>query len=188
MTGTESSHLVVLRGPSGAGKTSIAQAVRADRGRGLALVQQDLLRRTVLREHDLPGAANIGLIDLTARYALDHGFDVVVEGILDAGRYGPMLTGLIRAHRGTTTVVYLDVPLQETLRRHAGRPQAAEFTADHLRSWYRPGDRLGAPGEHVIDHTTTLPEATDRILGLTWGATAGPATPPACNGAQHATD
>jgi hypothetical protein len=38
-------------------------------GRGLALVGQDNLRRTVLRERDRPGAANIGLIELTARYA-----------------------------------------------------------------------------------------------------------------------
>ncbi|MFI6030845.1 AAA family ATPase [Amycolatopsis magusensis] len=169
MTGHDSSHLVVLRGPSGSGKTSLAQAMRTARGRGLALVQQDLLRRTVLRERDVPGGANIGLLDLTARYALDHGFDVVLEGILDASRYSLMLTDLVRAHRGTTTVVYLDVPLDETLRRHAGRPQANEFTVADMRSWYQPGDLLGLPGELTIDHTTSLPEATEQILTTTWG-------------------
>ncbi|MFH8774182.1 hypothetical protein [Streptomyces sp. NPDC017958] len=44
--------------------------------------------RVVLRERDRPGAANIGSIDPTVRYALDVGFHVVVEGILYAGHYG----------------------------------------------------------------------------------------------------
>ena len=42
----------------------------------------------MLREHDVPGGANVGLIDLTARHALSSGFHVVVEGILRADHYG----------------------------------------------------------------------------------------------------
>lgn len=53
-------------------------------GRNLAIVGQDNLRRIVLRERDRPGGADIGLIDLTTRYALNNGFHVVVEGILYA--------------------------------------------------------------------------------------------------------
>lgn len=49
-----------------------------------------------------PGGANIGLIDLTARYALDNGFHVVLEGILYADRYGTTLQDLVRAHQGVT--------------------------------------------------------------------------------------
>jgi len=36
---------------------------------------------------------NIGLIDQVTRYALDHGYHVVLDGILDAGHYEPMLAG-----------------------------------------------------------------------------------------------
>ncbi len=35
--------------------------------------------------------ANIGLIDLTARYALNCGFHVAIEGVLCADHYGEML-------------------------------------------------------------------------------------------------
>lgn len=55
------------------------------------MVGQDNLRRIVLRERDRPGAAKIGLIDTVARYALDPGCHVVVEGILYADHYGEML-------------------------------------------------------------------------------------------------
>ncbi|WP_258727222.1 AAA family ATPase [Cellulomonas sp. NS3] len=48
--------LVIIGGPSGAGKSTIARALRAEPGRGTALVEQDHVRRILLREWDTPGA------------------------------------------------------------------------------------------------------------------------------------
>jgi hypothetical protein len=67
----------------------------------------------VLREHDLPGAANIGLIDTAARFALDAGFHAVVEGILYAD------------HRRPTHHDYPAVPFE----RNATKPIASRFVA-----------------------------------------------------------
>jgi hypothetical protein len=41
---------------------------------------------------DHPGALSVGYIDLSARFALDHGLHVVIEGILHSETYGEMLT------------------------------------------------------------------------------------------------
>ncbi|MFF2642171.1 hypothetical protein ACFVUB_20290 [Streptomyces niveus] len=101
--------LIVLRGNSASGKSTVAAAIRERFGRGLALIGQDNLRRVVLHEHDRPGAPNIGLIDA--------GYHVVVEGILRADHYGAMLTRLHTDHRGPTHGYYLDIPHQETLAR-----------------------------------------------------------------------
>jgi adenylylsulfate kinase-like enzyme len=101
--GTEPAKLIVLRGNSASGKTSVATGIRDRYGRGIAIVSltdRDNLRRTVLRERDTPGGANIGLIDTVARYALTHGFHAIVEGILYSGHYADMITGLRDAHRG----------------------------------------------------------------------------------------
>ena len=46
-TGSGSTRLIVLRGNSGSGKSSVAAGVRARYGRGIALVGQDNLRRFV---------------------------------------------------------------------------------------------------------------------------------------------
>jgi predicted kinase len=70
--------------PPAAGKSTIAQLLRARLGRGVAWVEQDYLRRTVLREHDRPGLPNLGLIDVTTRYALDAGYHVIAEGTFGA--------------------------------------------------------------------------------------------------------
>ncbi|MEU3902057.1 kinase [Streptomyces sp. NPDC045251] len=143
--GTEGTRLVVPRGASASGKSSVAAGVRDRFGRGLALVGQDNLRRTVLRERGRPGAANIDLIELTARYALDAAHHAVVEVIPYADHYGDVSAHLRADHRGPTHGYYLDGPLDETVARHATKPIAGEVDEARLREWYRPRDRTGRP-------------------------------------------
>ncbi|MER6423820.1 kinase [Streptomyces sp. NPDC001137] len=164
MVGTENTRLVVLRGNSASGKSSVAAGLRDRFGRGLALVAQDNLRRIVLRERDRPGAANIGLIDLTARYALDAGYQVVVEGILYADHYGDMLAQLRADHRGPSHGFYLDVPFDETLARHATKPIADDVNVMQLRDWYRPRDLLPGGIETIVGVDSALHETIDRIM------------------------
>ncbi|MCG0286611.1 kinase [Streptomyces sp. PSAA01] len=172
--GSDTTRLIVLRGNSASGKSSVATGLRARYGRGLALVGQDNLRRVVLRERDTPDAANIGLIDTVARYALDHGFHVVVEGILYAAHYGPMLDALCRDHLGRTHGYYLDVPFAETLRRHATKPRADQYGEPELRGWYRPLDLLPGGGETVIPATSALAETVERVMrDAGWAAAPG---------------
>lgn len=164
MVGTPETRLVLLRGNSASGKSSIAAGIRERFGRGLALVGQDNLRRIVLRERDRPGGANIGLIDTVARYSLDAGYHVVLEGILYADHYGPMLRQLRADHRGPTHGYYLDIAFDETLRRHATKPQADELGETELRTWYRPRDLLPDGAESVIGADSSLAGTIDRIM------------------------
>ncbi|SIN36879.1 kinase [Micromonospora cremea] len=162
-TGTPESILVCVRGNSGSGKSSIARELRRRHGRGCALVEQDYLRRIVLRERDRPGGAAPALIEQTARFALDHGYHVVLEGIMFSRHYRRMLTSLRDGHRGRSLFCYLDVSLPETLRRHRTRPQATEFTAEDMSGWYAPHDTLGWPDELVIPETTGVEDAVTVI-------------------------
>jgi hypothetical protein len=142
----------------------VAAEVRARYGRGIALVGQDNLRREVLRERDVADGVNIGLIDTVARYALDHGYHVVVEGILNAARYGLMLDALGRDHAGPTKHYYFDVPFEETLLRHATKPQADEYGERELREWYRRLDLLPGGQETVIPASSSLKATVDQIM------------------------
>ena len=163
-TPSSPTRLIVLRGNSASGKSSVATGVRERYGRGFALVRQDVLRREVLRERDIPGGANIGLIDLTVRHALAHGFHTVLEGILYFPHYGEMLAGLLADFPGRTHCYYLDVPFEETLARHATKPIADDVTEHQLREWYQPLDLLPGGVETVIPATSSLAETVDRVL------------------------
>ncbi|MDH6111381.1 energy-coupling factor transporter ATP-binding protein EcfA2 [Kitasatospora sp. MAP12-15] len=170
-TGSDQTRLIVIRGNSGAGKSTVAAAIRGAYGRGIAIVGQDNLRRMVLRERDVPGGANIGLIDTVARYSLNVGYHVIVEGLLYADHYGPMLRALRDDHAGRSCFFYLDVPFEETVRRHSTRPQAAEFSPDDMAGWYRPGDLLGDVPEEVVGHGSALEATVRRVLAAAGLAT-----------------
>ncbi|MBG0818703.1 kinase [Planomonospora sp. ID82291] len=156
--------LVCLRTAEPGGKSSVARAVRQAYGRGLALVGQDVIRREVLRERDRPGGVNIGLIDTIVRYSLDHGYHVLLEGILYADRYGDMLQSLRDDHRGATYGYYFDVAFAETLRRHATKPQAADYGESELREWYRERDLLPGGWETIIGQDSSLEATVQRVL------------------------
>jgi len=140
----------VLRGPSCSGKTTTALAVRQAVGRGVAVVQQDVIRRELLRERDQPGALNIDLISLIVTRCLAADYDVILEGILDASRYGTALRAIITAHPGPAHVCYFALPLDETLRRHATKPNATGYGPRELAEWYVPDDLLSVPHEKII--------------------------------------
>jgi adenylylsulfate kinase-like enzyme len=157
--------LIVIRGNSASGKSAVAAAIRDRHAlRDLAIVSQDLLRRVILRELDVPGGANIDLIGMTARYAITSGFHVIVEGILRADHYGDMLTKLISDHEGEAYAYFLHVPFDETLRRHVTKPQADEYGEAEMRSWYRGLDLLPGGIEQVITAESTLEQTVTRIM------------------------
>lgn len=176
-TSPSPTRLIVLRGNSASGKSSVAAGLRERYGRGIALVSQDTLRRDVLRERDVPGAANIGLIDLTVRHALEHGFHTVLEGILYVAHYGDMLAGLLADYGDRAHCFYLDVPFEDTLARHASKPIADAVSEGELRSWYRPLDLLPGDVETVIPASSTLDATVEQVRGVLGVRCAPPVRP-----------
>jgi thymidylate kinase len=157
--------LLVLRGNSGAGKSTVAKAVRGAYGRrDLALVSQDIVRRQILRERDVAGGANIDLLDSIVRWSLGRGYHVLLEGILASARYGDMLKALRHDHLASSFWFYLDVPFEETVRRHHTRPQRDEFTAEQMAEWYQERDLLDGGDETVIDSDSSLMTTTSTIM------------------------
>ena len=170
--GSATSRLVILRGNSGSGKSAVAAALRAARpNRTLTVVGQDHIRRTILGTGDDLGITAIGLTDLIARYALQNGFDVVVEGILNASRYGDMLNALRRDHRGVTRPYVYDLTFEETLRRHATKGIDG-FGAEEMQSWWRGFQPVDGLGEAVIGEDESLNDTVARILADCWGVSA----------------
>lgn len=160
--------LVCIRGNSGSGKSTLSLMLRnAYGGRGVAVIEQDYIRRRLLHERDRPGAANIELIGTVVRHCLRAGIHTVLEGILDAGHYGQMLDDLHRDYTGPQHWYYLDVPYEETLRRHATKTNAHEFGAAEMAGWYRYRDLLPGGREEVIGAESAADQSLTRILADT---------------------
>lgn len=164
VTGSESSRLIIIRGNSGSGKSHLAQAIRAARPRGVAIIGHDVLRREILHVRDHPGALSVPYIDLSARFALDNGLDVVIEGILHSESYGEMLTQLRKDHAGLTRCYYFELDLEDTLDRHRTKALAAEVSEAVVASWYRSADRVVGLEESVFDATVSAADALQQVF------------------------
>jgi energy-coupling factor transporter ATP-binding protein EcfA2 len=163
-TKANSATLVILRGNSGSGKTTIVKAIQTRLGRGTAArISQDQLRREILKELDVPGGMAPDFICHMASYLLERMPVVLVEGIMAGTRYKAALQTLIDQHPGHTLVYWLDVEFAETIQRHATRPQAAEFTPEDMAGWYVQDDWLGLPEEALIPQESSLDETVQRI-------------------------
>lgn len=167
--GSSSTRLITLRGNSGSGKSAVAAAVRAARPAGtVAILGQDVIRREILGTGVDAGGHPVGLIDLAARYLLERGIDVIIEGGLRAVWYSVPLPRLVADHRGVSRCYIYDVPFEETVRRHATKPVANAFGADEMQQWYRGFEPIDELDEIVITADDSLDATVARVLEDCW--------------------
>lgn len=142
--------LIIIRGNSGSGKSTIAKGLQQKMGYQTMLIPQDVVRREMLRVRDRDNNPNIQLIYDLAMYGNKIGFDVIIEGIFVNERYGDMLRRLVDNFDGEPYVYYFDIPLEITLQRHNSKPNAHEFGEKELREWWVDKDYLNVPNEKLI--------------------------------------
>jgi len=142
--------LIIIRGNSGSGKSTVAKKLQHKMGYETMLIPQDVVRREVLRVKDETGNPSVQLVYDLAMYGSKIGYDVIVEGIFVNDRYGEMLYKLIENFNGQAFVYYFDIPIETTLKRHATKPNAHEFGEKELRSWWVENDYLGVANEKGI--------------------------------------
>lgn len=170
--------LLVLRGPSAAGKSTVAAEVAQACPEKVAILEEDCVRRVVLRRQDEDRVACRRMLRASAMAALESGFHVVLEGILTARHYREMIGDLAAENPGRTYVFYFDVSLQETVRRHQTKPIAGDVAPSLLRDWYSAASPLGLPIETVIPETFTVEQAVRFIQQTSGLARAFPAATP----------
>lgn len=112
----------------------------------------------MFQEKEADHNVHIPLIKTITEHALDNGFDVILEGILSARRYGALIKELLNKYP-QHYVYYFDIPFVETLKRHATKSNASEFGEKEMREWYKPKDFLGHVREEIIDESYTLDDA-----------------------------
>ena len=156
--------LIIIRGNSGSGKSTIAKRLQRELDYGTALIQQDVVRGEILRVHETPNNPSDALMDMIARFSKERGYDVIVDGIFRRKKHGDWLLKLIEDWEGPVFVYYLDIPFEETLKRHMTKPNAHEFGEKEMREWWAEHDYLGADGEIIITHEPSADEIVARIF------------------------
>ena len=159
------SKIIMLRGNSASGKTTIARALRKKFGRGTFIITQDTVRREMLWVEDEPNNKAIGLlIDLVA-YGSKHCEITILEGILNSYMYDSLFRQINELYADNVYAYYFDLPFDETVRRHKMRKQTEDIgiREAEMKSWWREKDYLNVVCEKMIDTDASEEEIIEMI-------------------------
>ncbi|MCM1099787.1 MAG: kinase [Clostridium sp.] len=134
------SKLIILRGNSGSGKTTVAKELQKRFGRNTMLISQDVIRRDMLNVKDGESTPAIPLMKELLIYGNSHSDIVILEGIMRADWYKPLFRLAVQLYDTEIYAYYFDLPFEESLRRHQTKPNCNEFGEKEMRRWWREKD------------------------------------------------
>ena len=158
------STLIILRGNSGSGKSSVAKALQRKIGRNTLVVSQDFVRREMLWVCDGKDTAALPLLTELLNYGNTHCNYVILEGILKADWYRPLFESAIKIFKDRIFAYYYDISFEETLKRHENREKKFEFGEKEMRDWWNEKDFIGKISEKIFTENVSLEGAVDIIL------------------------
>ena len=132
--------LIILRGNSGSGKTTIATELQKRFGRNTMLISQDMIRRDMLKVKDGKNTLAIPLMKELLSYGNKHSEVVILEGIMYADWYQSLFQLAVQLYDTRVYAYYFDLPFEETLKRHQTKPNRSDFGEEELRRWWREKD------------------------------------------------
>lgn len=156
--------LVILRGNSGSGKSSVARALQRRIGRNTLLIPQDTVRREMLWAHDGADTFALPLLTELLKYGHAHCEITILEGILNAKWYRPLFETAVDLFGENIFAYYYDLPFEETLKRHATKANRSDFGEEAMRRWWNEKDYIGFIPETRILKDVSLDDAVDRIM------------------------
>ena len=157
--------LVLLRGNSGSGKTSLAKLLQERFGPNTMRLSHDMIRMDMLHVRGREGAEkSLPLLFALLEYGRAHCETVVLEGILPTGDYCPLFEAAQRLYGERIFAYYYDLSFEETLRRHATKPNRNDFGESDMRRWWQERDFIGFLPEALFSEEISLEDAAARIV------------------------
>ena len=128
--------LVILRGNSGSGKTTVAKELQNLFGSNTMLISQDMVRREILKVSDGKDTKALPLMKQMLRYGYDHSEIAILEGIMVADWYRPLFQLAVSLYGNEVYAYYFDLPFEETVKRHKTRAKAGSFGEEAMKEWW----------------------------------------------------
>lgn len=158
--------LIILRGNSGSGKSTIAKELQNRFGTNTMLISQDVIRRDVLKVKDGKNTPALPLMKELLIYGHNHSNIVILEGIMYADWYRPLFNLSVQLYGSEIYAYYFDLPFEETLKRHQTKPNCHEFGEEAMRGWWREKDFSDVLNEVSITSERNIDDIVEDIYNL----------------------
>lgn len=154
--------IVIIRGNSGSGKTTVAKELCNHLGKDCMLLSQDIIRREILHTNDGKNSSAVKLLSDLILFGKKHSNIIILEGILNSSWYKPLFD-IIKNNFSKIYSYYYDIPFEETVKRFQTKSNA-NFTAEDMKRWWNEKDTLGFDNEKMIYKDTSVKNAVEMIL------------------------
>lgn len=160
----EKAKLIILRGNSGSGKTTVAKKLQKKIGQGTMLISQDVVRREMLNVKDGKDNEAINLIKYLLNYGRENSKVIILEGILRQDWYLSLFESIEHYFKDNIFAYYFDLPFEETLIRHSNREASKEFGEKEMKLWWKEKDLIKIIPETLLNKELTLNEILEKIF------------------------
>lgn len=155
--------LIILRGNSGSGKTTVARKLQKKFGYNTMLISQDEIRRNMLWVKDGIDTKALPFMIELLKYGNEHSEIVIVEGIMYEEWYNPLFRVAKELYGGNVYSYYFDIPFEETVRRHQTRSKNQEFGEEQMREWWREKDFSSVLEEKIITSEMDVNNIVEKV-------------------------
>lgn len=159
-----SSKIIILRGNSGSGKTTVANELQKKLGRGTLIISQDVIRREMLWVRDGSETKAISLLINLVKYGKENCDFIILEGILNAVWYKELFEIIKLEFNSSTYAYYYDLSFEETLQRHQTKPNCNEFGENDMKRWWNEKDFIEIIEEKILSKELSIDETVDVII------------------------
>lgn len=156
--------LIILRGNSGSGKTSISKALQEKFGPNTMLLSHDMVRMEILHVWSTEGIIKSEpLMIHLLKYGKQHSEITILEGVLPAKEYHRLFETAVEEYGSNIYAYYYDLPFQETLIRHNTKPNKNDFGEEDMKRWWREKDFLPMISEKILSKDISFEETVQMI-------------------------
>lgn len=156
--------LIILRGNSGSGKTTVAKILQEKFGPNTMLISQDMVRLEILHVRNAEGVKkSLPLMINLLKYGKQNSEITILEGILSSGHYNQLFETAVEEYGMNVYAYYYDLPFEETLFRHSTKPNRDDFGESDMRRWWREKDYLDVIPQTILKKELSLKDAVELI-------------------------
>lgn len=161
------SKLLIIRGPSASGKSTVANELFKKAKRPTLLVSEDTIRK-MFSDHQVRGhISSRHLATQAVLTGLQNDYDVIYHGILrvndgNENRFDEILA----VHPTENYFFYLNVSLKETMRRHQSRDKKNHFSVEALQKWWEFSSPTERTDEIIIEESSSIQDTIHTIINV----------------------
>jgi len=157
--------LIILRGNSGSGKTTVAKALQAKLGPNTMLISHDMVRIQILNTSSRMGVEkSLPLMMELMKYGREYSDVTIIEGILPVKDYKDLFDAAVLEFGDNICAYYYDLPFEETVLRHNTKPNRGDFGEEDMRRWWQEKDLLPMIKEITLTKDMSPDDVVEMIL------------------------